>query len=164
MKWFPLTAGAIVTLVGIYLFVNPAVVTATIAWLFALVMFVSGISTLIAYFSGERGHLLQLIQAVISIIFGFILLSSSTWALSNVAVTILAYWLLISAIVQFSHAYRLRQTGFSGNSQLSTALVALVFALLLFSAPFFSAAVIGRFVAVLVIISGISTLSFFFRI
>ncbi|MBM7636983.1 HdeD family acid-resistance protein [Streptococcus saliviloxodontae] len=163
MKWFPLTTGILVTFTGIYLFLHPAVVTATLAWLFALVMFISGISALVSYGKSQNKHILQLVQAVISIIFGLILLSSNTWALSNIAVTILAYWLLITAIVQFGHANRLQKLGFPNKPRLTIAITALIFALLLFSAPFFSAAVIGRFVAVIILIVGVSTISFFFR-
>ena len=68
------------------------------------------------------------------------------------------------SVFWFNQAYRQRQFGFSGQPALSIALICLVFGLLLFSAPFFSAFLIGRLVASLIIFTGVSVLSFSFRL
>ena len=166
MKNFTLISGILITLLGIFFFANPNTVLAMVGWLFALVMLISGASSFWVYLnqSKETRTFLQLIQSIISIIFGIILLSTSAWVLSGVAVTIIAWWLLISAITQGLHAYRLRQFGFSGQPAITVALIALIFGLLLFSAPFFSAVLIGRLVAALIIFAGVSVLGFSFRL
>ena len=143
MKSFTLISGILITLLGVFFFANPTNLLAIVGWLFALVM---------------------LLQSIISIVFGIILLSTSAWVLSGVAVTIIAWWLLVSAFTQGFQAYRQRQFGFSGQPALSIALICLVFGLLLFSAPFFSAFLIGRLVASLIIFAGVSVLSFSFRL
>ncbi|MCS9982146.1 AAA family ATPase [Streptococcus thermophilus] len=89
---------------------------------------------------------------------------TSVWVLSGVAVTIIAWWLLVSAFTQGFQAYHQRQFGFSGQPALSIALICLVFGVLLFCAPFFSAFLIGRFAASLIIFAGVSVLSFSFRL
>ncbi|MGT2907036.1 DUF308 domain-containing protein [Streptococcus dentiloxodontae] len=164
MKYFPLTAGIIIILVGLYLFLNPAVVMASVAWIFALVMLVLGISGLMNHFNRSDRQLVHLIQSIISILFGLILLSSSAWALSSIAITIMAYWLMVTAIVQAVQAYRQRQFGFSAQPAITIALVTFIFAIILFSQPFLSAAIIGRIVAAMIIMAGISTLSIYFRL
>ena len=159
MKSFILISGILITLLGVFFFANPTNLLAIVGWLFALVMLVSGVSSLMVYFKrdNENRSFFQLLQSIISIVFGIILLSTSAWVLSGVAVTIIAWWLLVSA-------YRQRQFGFSGQPALSIALICLVFGLLLFSAPFFSAFLIGRLVASLIIFTGVSVLSFSFRL
>ena len=147
MKSFTLISGILITLLGVFFFANPTNLLAIVGWLFALVMLVSGVSSLMVYFKrdNENRSFFQLLQSIISIVFGIILLSTSAWVLSGVAVTIIAWWLLVSAFTQGFQAYRQRQFGFSGQPALSIALICLVFGLLLFSAPFFSAFLIGSF-------------------
>ncbi|EHE91808.1 Putative membrane spanning protein, partial [Streptococcus thermophilus CNCM I-1630] len=72
-------------------------------------------SSLMVYFKrdNENRSFFQLLQSVISIVFGIILLSASVWVLSGVAVTIIAWWLLVSAFTQGFQAYHQRQFGFS---------------------------------------------------
>ena len=165
MKSFTLISGILITLLGVFFFANPTNLLAIVGWLFALVMLVSGVSSLMVYFKrdNENRSFFQLLQSIISIVFGIILLSTSAWVLSGVAVTIIAWWLLVSAFTQGFQAYRQRQFG-SGQPALSIALICLVFGLLLFSAPFFSAFLIGRLVASLIIFVGVSVLSFSFRL
>ena len=166
MKSFTLISGILITLLGVFFFANPTNLLAIVGWLFALVMLISGVSSLMVYFKrdNENRSFFQLLQSIISIVFGIILLSTSAWVLSGVAVTIIAWWLLVSAFTQGFQAYRQRQFGFSGQPALSIALICLVFGLLLFSAPFFSAFLIGRLVASLIIFAGVSVLSFSFRL
>ena len=166
MKSFTLISGILITLLGVFFFANPTNLLAIVGWLFALVMLVSGVSSLMVYFKrdNENRSFFQLLQSIISIVFGIILLSTSAWVLSGVAVTISAWWLLVSAFTQGFQAHRQRQFGFSGQPALSIALICLVFGLLLFSAPFFSAFLIGRLVASLIIFTGVSVLSFSFRL
>ena len=156
MKSFTLISGILITLLGVFFFANPTNLLAIVGWLFALVMLISGVSSLMVYFKrdNENRSFFQLLQSIISIVFGIILLSTSAWVLSGVAVTIIAWWLLVSAFTQGFQAYRQRQFG----------LICLVFGLLLFSAPFFSAFLIGRLVASLIIFTGVSVLSFSFRL
>ncbi|MHC3836139.1 DUF308 domain-containing protein, partial [Streptococcus thermophilus] len=74
-------------------------------------MLISGGSSLMVYFKrdNENRSFFQLLQSVISIVFGIILLSASVWVLSGVAVTIIAWWLLVSAFTQGFQAYHQRQ-------------------------------------------------------
>ena len=166
MKSFTLISGILITLLGVFFFASPTNLLAIVGWLFALVMLISGVSSLMVYFKrdNENRSFFQLLQSIISIVFGIILLSTSAWVLSGVAVTIIAWWLLVSAFTQGFQARRQRQFGFSGQPALSIALICLVFGLLLFSAPFFSAFLIGRLVASLIIFTGVSVLSFSFRL
>lgn len=41
MKWFTLISGVLTFLIGIWIFANPLVVTASIGWLLALIIFFS---------------------------------------------------------------------------------------------------------------------------
>ena len=90
MKSFTLISGILITLLGVFFFANPTNLLAIVGWLFALVMLVSGVSSLMVYFKrdNEKRSFIQLLQSIISIIFGIILLSTSAWVLSGVAVTI----------------------------------------------------------------------------
>lgn len=166
MKQFTLLSGILISLLGLFFFANPSNLLALAGWIFALVMLISGSSSLMVYLNSDKSKrsILQLIQSLISILFGVILLSTSAWILASVTVTIIAWWLLVTAITQGTHAYRLRQFGFSGQPALSLAIASLIFGLLLFSAPFFSAVLIGRLIATLIIFAGGSLLAFSFRL
>ena len=104
MKSFTLISGILITLLGVFFFANPTNLLAIVGWLFALVMLVSGVSSLMVYFKrdNENRSFFQLLQSIISIVFGIILLSTSAWVLSGVAVTIIAWWLLVSAFTPTS--------------------------------------------------------------
>ena len=107
MKSFTLISGILITLLGVFFFANPTNLLAIVGWLFALVMLISGVSSLMVYFKrdNENRSFFQLLQSIISIVFGIILLSTSAWVLSGVAVTIIAWWLLVSAFTQGFQAY-----------------------------------------------------------
>ena len=99
MKSFTLISGILITLLGVFFFANPTNLLAIVGWLFALVMLVSGVSSLMVYFKrdNENRSFFQLLQSIISIVFGIILLSTSAWVLSGVAVTHYpAWWLSMS--------------------------------------------------------------------
>lgn len=91
MKSFTLISGILITLLGVFFFANPTNLLAIVGWLFALVMLISGASSLMVYFKrdNENRSFFQLLQSAISIVFGIILLSTSAWVLSGVAVTII---------------------------------------------------------------------------
>ena len=93
MKSFTLISGILITLLGVFFFANPTNLLAIVGWLFALVMLISGASSLMVYFKrdNENRSFFQLLQSAISIVFGIILLSTSAWVLSGVAVTIIAW-------------------------------------------------------------------------
>ena len=87
MKSFILISGILITLLGVFFFANPTNLLAIVGWLFALVMLVSGVSSLMVYFKrdNENRSFFQLLQSIISIVFGIILLSTSAWVLSGVS-------------------------------------------------------------------------------
>lgn len=138
MKSFTLISGILITLLGVFFFANPTNLLAIVGWLFALVMLVSGVSSLMVYFKrdNENRSFFQLLQSIISIVFGIILLSTSAWVLSGVAVTIIAWWLLVSAFTQGFQAHRQRQFGFSGQPALSIWYLGSCSLVLRFSQPF----------------------------
>ena len=139
MKSFTLISGILITLLGVFFFANPTNLLA-IVWLAVCPWWCSYLVFQVSWFyfkrDNENRSFFQLLQSIISIVFGIILLSTSAWVLSGVAVTIIAWWLLVSAFTQGFQAHRQRQFGFSGQPALSIALICLVFGLLLFSAPF----------------------------
>ena len=83
MKSFTLISGILITLLGVFFFANPTNLLAIVGWLFALVMLISGVSSLMVYFKrdNENRSFFQLLQSIISIVFGIILLSTSAWVL-----------------------------------------------------------------------------------
>ncbi|MGT2750876.1 HdeD family acid-resistance protein [Streptococcus orisasini] len=167
MKWFTLTSGILTLLIGFWIFANPLVVTASIGWLLALIIFLAGITGFMNYMSkpSEERNSWNLLQSVISIIFGFILLTSSIFSLTTAVVTIAAYWILVIGILRLISAYRLRQAGVStDNHLLITGIFALVIGLILLGQPLLSSAIIGRFVALLLIAVGLSSLFTFWQL
>lgn len=70
MKSFTLISGILITLLGVFFFANPTNLLAIVGWLFALVMLVSGVSSLMVYFKrdNEKRSFIQLLQSIISII------------------------------------------------------------------------------------------------
>lgn len=167
MKWFTLTSGILTLLIGFWIFANPLVVTASIGWLLALVIFLVGITGFIDYMSkpSEERNGWNLLQSIISIIFGFILLTSSIFSLTTAVVAIAAYWVLVIGILRIISAYRLRKMGFPDSNRLFiSGIFAVLLGLILLGQPLLSSAIIGRFVALLLIATGISSIFVFLRL
>ena len=68
MKSFTLISGILITLLGVFFFANPTNLLAIVGWLFALVMLISGVSSLMVYFKrdNENRSFFQLLQSIIS--------------------------------------------------------------------------------------------------
>lgn len=167
MKWFPLVGGIIALLAGFYLFINPVTVVATLGWFIALFIFIYGISNLVRYLQADSYHRSPwyLVQSILAIIFGIILLSSSAMSLSNTVMTILAYWLLVSGILRLLGGFQMQKINFLGaKSYKRSAYIALILGIILLVQPTLSAAIIGRFVAFILIAIGASAIYTFTRI
>ncbi|HEO4169623.1 TPA: HdeD family acid-resistance protein [Streptococcus agalactiae] len=167
MKCFPLVGGIIALLAGFYLFINPVTVVATLGWFIALFIFIYGISNLVRYLQADSYHRSPwyLVQSILAIIFGIILLSSSAMSLSNTVMTILAYWLLVSGILRLLGGFQMQKINFPGaKSYKRSAYIALILGIILLVQPTLSAAIIGRFVAFILIAIGASAIYTFTRI
>ncbi|AXQ78832.1 DUF308 domain-containing protein [Streptococcus chenjunshii] len=161
MKWFPLIAGIFAILTGFYLFANPLITVASLGWFLALIVFVSGVTNLMRYFSGGRDtrSFWDLLQSILSIAFGIVLLSSSAFSLSGAVITILAYWVLLSGIFRLAAGIQLRRAGALGSSPLLfSAALTIILGLILLGQPILTAALIGRFIAVLFMGIGIQAI------
>ena len=110
-------SGILITLLGVFFFANPTNLLAIVGWLFALVMLVSGVSSLMVYFKrdNENRSFFQLLQEYHFHCFWNYFAINISMVLSGVAVTIIAWWLLVSAFTQGFQAYRQRQFGSQDN-------------------------------------------------
>ncbi|MCS4488306.1 DUF308 domain-containing protein [Streptococcus sciuri] len=169
MKYFSLTTGAISLLFGIYLFTSPLATVSTIGWILAVFIFIYGINGITTYFhhiNNER-NVWMLIQSTFSVIFGLLLITGSTFARSSIVIMILAYWMLVSGILRLITGYQLNRAGFpksDSNHYFVSGILAIIFAIIFFSSPILSAAIIGRFVALIPIAIGISSIYTFIRL
>lgn len=158
MKWFTAISGFSALIYGLFLLKYPLSSIATIAWLIALIILMTGITSLIEYFANAQYRSRwQLVQSVVSIIFGLILLSSSVFSLTTAFMTIIAYWVLLSGIIRLLTSIRLRQAGYPRYAiNYSGAVLTILFGLVLLGAPLFSASLIGIFVASFFVLVGLS--------
>ncbi|MFS1663567.1 HdeD family acid-resistance protein [Streptococcus sp. zg-JUN1979] len=169
MKYFPLATGIVSLLFGFFLLARPLATVSTLGWILALFVFVSGVNGIMDYFHQPHGKrsIWILIQHTISIVFGFALITSSSFAKINVVIMILAYWVLLSGFLRLVTAAQLRRAQFP-SAEVSyfflAGIFAVIFGFLLLSAPVFFSALIGNFIAFVLIFIGISSLAIFFRI
>lgn len=165
MKRLSLWSGILALLIGIFLFVHPFTTTAMIGWIIALLVFMSGITSLLMYTNSVERSFWYLLQSILSIIFGIILLSSSVMSLSSAVITIAAYWILISGILRLIGGFQMRRAGFyDANRFLSSAVLAILLGLFLLFNPALSAIFIGRLTGLLLMAVGVSGIAFSFRI
>lgn len=165
MKRLSLWSGILALLIGIFLFVHPFTTTAMIGWIIALLVFMSGITSLLMYTNSVERSFWYLLQSILSIIFGIILLSSSAMSLSSAVITIAAYWILISGILRLIGGFQMRRAGFyDANRFLSSAVLAILLGLFLLFNPALSAVFIGRLTGLLLMAVGVSGIAFSFRI
>lgn len=165
MKRLSLWSGILALLIGIFLFVHPFTTTAMIGWIIALLVFMSGITSLLMYTNSVERSFWYLLQSILSIIFGIILLSSSAMSLSSAVITIAAYWILISGILRLIGGFQMRRAGFyDANRFLSSAVLAIFLGLFLLFNPALSAIFIGRLTGLLLMAVGVSGIAFSFRI
>ena len=165
MKRLSLWSGILALLIGIFLFVHPFTTTAMIGWIIALLVFMSGITSLLMYTNSVERSFWYLLQSILSIIFGIILLSSSAMSLSSAVITIAAYWILISGILRLIGGFQMRRAGFyDANRFLSSAVLAILLGIFLLFNPALSAIFIGRLTGLLLMAVGGSGIAFSFRI
>ncbi|MCY7185030.1 DUF308 domain-containing protein [Streptococcus gallolyticus] len=165
MKRLSLWSGILALLIGIFLFLHPFTTTAMIGWIIALLVFMSGITSLLMYTNSVERSFWYLLQSILSIIFGIILLSSSAMSLSSAVITIAAYWILISGILRLIGGFQMRRAGFyDANRFLSSAVLAILLGLFLLFNPALSAIFIGRLTGLLLMAVGVSGIAFSFRI
>ena len=166
MKWFPLVGGILSILYSFFLFAQPLTSVATIAWIIALVIFASGISSFLEYINhSDNRSFWQLIQSLFSIIIGFVLLISSVFSLAIAFMTVIAYWVLFSGILRLLTGFQLRRLGFPRSSlHIYSAVLTIIFGLVLLGAPLLSASVIGLLIALVFLFVGLILLSIFFRL
>lgn len=165
MKRLSLWSSILALLIGIFLFVYPFTTTAMIGWIIALLVFMSGITSLLMYTNSVERSFWYLLQSILSIIFGIILLSSSAMSLSSAVIMIAAYWILISGILRLIGGFQMRRAGFyDANRFLSSAVLAILLGLFLLFNPALSAIFIGRLTGLLLMAVGVSGIAFSFRI
>ncbi|MEQ9764322.1 DUF308 domain-containing protein [Streptococcus jiangjianxini] len=157
MKLLTLIPSLFSLVLGIYLFNKPLSAIASIGWLLALMIFVWGIQSLLSYLRSDSSQrtIWQLLQAIVTIIFGFILLGSSAFSLSRLVITIIAYWILVVAILRLISSYQLRQAGVSKHSLLS-GWGLLLLGILLLASPIFTSVFIGKFLSLILLVIGFS--------
>lgn len=68
MKRLSLWSGILALLIGIFLFVHPFTTTAMIGWIIALLVFMSGITSLLMYTNSVERSFWYLLQSILSII------------------------------------------------------------------------------------------------
>lgn len=161
MKNVSLTSGIFFLLAGLYLFNNPFAAVGTIAWIVALFIFISGISSLQYYLSQPSGYrpLLLLIQSLVSIFLGLSLMASSAFSRSNLVMLFVSSWLIILGFVRFFG----KGQSYTTNHVQNNGLVLIGIGLLLFLAPVFSSVFIGKFLSLIFIMIGASALLFAIR-
>ena len=165
MKRLSLWSGVIALLIGIWLFIRPFTTTAMIGWIIAFLVFMSGLTSLIMYTNSVERQFWYLLQSILSIVFGIILLSSSAFSLSNVVVTVAAYWILISGFLRLVGGIQMRKAGFyDANRFLISAILAIFLGIFLLFNPTLSAIFIGRLTGLLLMAVGASGIAFSFRI
>ncbi|MCW8518898.1 DUF308 domain-containing protein [Streptococcus macedonicus] len=165
MKRLSLWSSILALLIGIFLFVHPFTTTAMIGWIIALLVFMSGITSLLMYTNSVERSFWYLLQSILSIIFGIILLSSSAMSLSSAVIMIAAYWILVSGILRLIGGFQMRRTGFyDANRFLSSAVLAILLGLFLLFNPALSAIFIGRLTGLLLMAVGVSGIASSFRI
>lgn len=165
MKRLSLWSSILALLIGIFLFVHPFTTTAMIGWIIALLVFMSGITSLLMYTNSVERSFWYLLQSILSIIFGIILLSSSAMSLSSAVIMIAAYWILISGILRLIGGFQMRRAGFyDANRFLSSAVLAILLGLFLLFNPALSAIFIGRLTGLLLMAVGVSGIASSFRI
>lgn len=167
MKKFSLLAGIIGLLIGLYLFIHPFTTTAMIGWMLALLVFFTGLTSLLSYFSNTTGQrsIWYLIQGIFSLVFGFIILTSSAMAISSTVIVITSYWILLSGIFRLIAGLQMRKSGFvEANQLLISASIAILLGIFLLFNPVLSAIFIGRLVGLLLIAIGISGIIFSVRL
>lgn len=165
MKRLSLWSGIIALLIGLFLFIHPFTTTAMIGWIIAIIIFLSGFTSLFMYSSSVNRSLWYLLQGILSIIFGIILLSSSAMSLSNAIMTIAAYWILISGFLRLIGGFQMRKACFyDANRFLSSAVIAILLGLFLLFNPTLSAIFIGRLAGLLLMAIGVSGITFSFKI
>lgn len=158
MKRLSLLIGFVSLFLGIYLFNQPFAAVGAIAWILALIIFLSGLNQLRFYFYLPEEHrpLLLLIRAIGSSLVGFVLLTSSAFFRSNLILSVLSVWLLILGVSRLMMRSNLPQ---NQNDRRQTWGI-LGVGLLLFIAPVFSSVFIGKFFSLIFIMIGLSTLFF----
>lgn len=160
-KWLTVFSGVIALVLGIYLFINPDVTVGSLSWLFALLMFFTGTTEFVAYFSLPRAErsFWALFSVLISLFFGLYLIFGGFLTLPIVLPTVIGFWLLFTSLGRLFQGFSLAgRLPFLSNIKLVLGLLGTLFGALLLIHPLLASLVIGYVVAIAIIYHGVATL------
>ncbi|MCU9534432.1 DUF308 domain-containing protein [Streptococcus sp. CSL10205-OR2] len=143
-------------LLGLYLFFNPLVSIASIAWIVAFIITVMGLFNLRTYLSLEKQYQNNwlLLQSLIKIILGLILLTSSALSLSQIVMSFIGLGFLIVGAISLKINNRFNKQLSHKTSMTGSSLVIFLLGIVFLLNPSFSAGVIGYFLSLLLMIIG----------
>lgn len=158
MKNLTLILGLICLLLGFYLFSHPLFALAWIGRLLGVIVLIIGLRGLLRT-SALKAQAWSVIQSILFFLLGLVLLSSSLFSITAFVVTLLAYFATFLGALGLVNAFLLKKTiHFKQNKPLLSALLMLILGLVFLSQPILSSAIIGKFLSLLLIFSGIGIL------
>ncbi|MGT2772474.1 DUF308 domain-containing protein [Streptococcus marimammalium] len=161
----PLYFGIGCLLLGLYLFFNPLVSIASIAWIVAFIITLMGLFNLRAYLTVEKQFQNNwlLLQSLMKIIIGIILLTSSAFSLSQIVMSFIGLALLIISVINLKINNRFNKQLLNKASITDYSLVIFLLGIIFLLNPSFSAGVIGYFLSLLLMVIGSISLIYYYQ-
>ena len=140
IRWFPLVLGILFIAGSIFMFANPALQLAALGFFFSLLIFGSGVVSLINYFaipaSLRSGW--DLVNAIITILLGMLLMTNSGAEQAALIPTIVGIWLIVDGIIRLMIGQRAKYVSYAFGSRMQwTAFLPIIFGILLVIFPVF---------------------------
>lgn len=165
--WISLVVGLLALVVGIWSIGNPFATIGALTIFLIISLLVSGISDI--YFSISNKNILKgwgwtFAIGIISIIFGFILLSRPIESML-VLIALVGFWVMFISITSISGSVEMQRAGFSGwGWLLAFGIMGVILSFLLITKPVFASSFIIAMFSISMILYGIVRIYYAFKL
>ena len=162
--WIEALKGIVAVIIGIVAFSNPAGALHAIAVLFAIFAIVAGMMVVIVSWSNKGKYWKFWIgEGIFDMIIGILILANPGISIS-VFVVFIALFIIAVGIIQLLSYYRLKNTLAKPGIYLLTAVISLLFGILLLFNPFEGVKIITVILGIYAVIYGVSSLYLSFKL
>lgn len=155
--------GAFMIIMGICSIIFPGTTFVTLSWLWAVMLIVGGIFSIIAFFvipQGTPGRGLTLFSGIVQLLLGIMLVSNGAIFTAVVSVMMLQIWIIFSGIESIVGSFEEKKFGVKHWwIALVFGILCLIVGMSTFSSALFGTTMVAAIVGVGLILSGVSFIS-----
>ena len=152
-------AGILLVIIGIAALASPTEAFLALSWIWSILLIAGGVANIIAFFAvgNTPGRGFLMFGGIVELILGIMLVSNGILFTATVAFILLQIWIIFAGIQGIVVAIELKGEGVRGWwTSLIFGILCLILGLLTFASAFAGTTLVGVFVGIGLIVSGIT--------